>query len=282
MATTKKVTKVSGGDNIPQNPTFVPTAEAKGKATQLRLYAVLLWILAIAAEVGAIFVLLKSAKPIVTSTWIWMISLIVVDAILVAIGSQLWKKSNRLDPASKREKVKFFIQNQLGVIITIIAFLPLVLFIFTNKDLDGKQKGIIGGIAVIAMIIAGISSVDFNPPSVEEYSQQSTYVKELMDADHVFWTKSGTKYHLYDDCQYLKSDRTTEIFEGGTVADAYANNSRIKPNINSLCSACEKRAAKAKGWTDEQLQEAKDKVLNSVKNAGTLLNNSEPKEKSEE
>jgi len=270
--TTKKITKVSGGAATPQKPTFVPTAEAKGKATQLRLFAILLWILAIAAEVGAIWVLLKSAKPIQTNTWIWMIGLIVVDLILVIIGSQLWKKANRLDPASEKEPIKFFLQNQLGVIISVIAFLPLVVLIFTNKDLDGKQKGILGGIAAIALIVAGLASVDYNPPSVEKYTEQSTYVQELIGADHVFWTKSGTKYHLYNDCQYLKSDRTTEIFEGGTVADACANNSRIKPDMSSLCSACEKRAAKEKGWTEEQLQQAKDKAINAVQNTENQTN----------
>jgi len=264
---TKKITKVGGGENTPQQTTFVPTAEAKGKATQLRLFAVLFWVLAIAAEAGAIFVLIKSAKPIETNTWIWMIGLIVIDLILVIIGSQIWKKANRLDPASRKDTVKFFLQNQLGVIISVIAFLPLVILIFTNKDLDGKQKGILGGIAAVALIIAGIASADFNPPSVEEYSKQSTFVQELIGTDHVYWTKSGTKFHLYSDCQYLKSDRTTEIFEGGTVADAYANNSRIKPEMSSLCSACEKRAAKEKGWTDEQLQQAKNAVINAVQNS---------------
>lgn len=271
---TKKITKVGGGESAPQSATFVPTAEAKGKATQLRLFAVLLWVLAIAAEVGAIFVLTKCAKPIETKTWIWMIGLIVVDLILVIIGSMLWKKANRLDPAARKDKVKFFLQNQLGVIISIIAFLPLIVLIFTNKDLDGKQKGILGGIVVLALIIAGLSSADFNPPSVEEYSQQSTFVKELMGDDHVYGTKSGSKYHLYEDCQYLKSDRTTELFEG-TVADLYAHNSKIKPEMSSLCSACEKRAAREKGWTDEQLQQAKEKALHAVQNA---VNTEEPTE----
>ena len=238
--TTKKITKVDGGESTPQKPTFVPTVEAKGRATQLRLYSVLLWVLAIAAEVGAIFVLLKSAKPIVTSTWIWMISLIVVDAILVFVGSQLWKKANRLDPASKKEKVKFFLQNQLGVIITIIAFLPLIILIFTNKDLDGKQKGIIGGIAVILMIIVGISSADFNPPSVEEYTEQTSRIEELTGGNSVYWTKSGTRYHIYEDCQHINTNRTDEIFEG-TVAKA-----RELKNITELCKTCENKAEKAK------------------------------------
>ncbi len=146
MATTKKVTKVSNGESshlTSQKQAFIPTAEAKGKAKKLRLFAVLFWILAFAAEAGAIYVLIKSAKPIETNTWIWLIGLIVVDLILVIVGSQIWKKSNRLDPASKSDKTRFFIQNQLGVIISVIAFLPLVLLIFTNKNLDGKQKGIL-------------------------------------------------------------------------------------------------------------------------------------------
>jgi len=237
---TKKITKVGGDDDAPQKATFVPTAEAKGQATQLRLFACLLWVLAIGAEVGAILVLLKSAKPIVTNTWIWMIALVVIDLILVIIGSQLWKKSNRLDPASRKEPVKFFLQNQLGVIISIIAFLPLIILIFTNKDLDGKQKGILGGIVAIALIIAGISSADFNPPSVEQYSQQTSRVEELTGGNHVYWTKSGTKYHIYEDCPSINTNRTEEIFEG-SVAKA-----RELKNITELCKICEKRAEKEK------------------------------------
>ena len=238
----KKITKVSGGDETPQQKsTFVPTPEAKGQATQLRLFSCLLWVLAIAAEVGAILVLIKSAKPIETSTWIWMIVFIVVDLILVIVGSQLWKKANRLDPASKKDTVKFFLQNQLGVIISVIAFLPLVILIFTNKDLDGKQKGILGGIAAIALIIAGISSADFNPPSVEQYSQQTSRVEELTGGNNVYWTKSGTKYHIYQDCPSINTNRTDEIFNG-TVAQA-----RALKNITELCKICEKRAMKEKG-----------------------------------
>ena len=260
MATEKKVTKVNSGGSTPQKATFVPSAENKGKATQLRVIAGILWFLAICAQVGAISLIFK-----VPVNMMWIIILIVVDLILVIIGSLLWKKSNRLDPASEKNKFKFFMQSQLGLVTAIIAFLPLIIFIFfTNNKLDGKQKGILGGIAAAALVIAGLVGTDFNPPSQEKYAEQSAYVQELMGVDHVYWTKSGTKYHLFDDCQYLKSDRTTEIFEGGTIADAYAHNSKIKPNIGSLCSACEKRAAREKGWTEEQLQQAKEKALNMV------------------
>jgi len=255
MATTKKVTQVSGGENTPQNapqkPTFVPTAEAKGKATQLRLFAVIAWVVAIAAEIGAILVLIKSAKPIGTSTWVWMIALIVIDLIFVVIGSQLWKKANRLDPASRQDKTRFFLQNQLGVIVSVIAFLPLVILIFTNKDLNGKQKGILGGIAALALLIAGISSADFNPPSVEQYTEQTNRVEWLNNGqNHVYWTKSGTVYHLYDDCPHINTNRTQEIFEG-TVAQA-----RELKNITNLCKTCEKRAIDEKGLKESDYNPA--------------------------
>jgi len=255
MATTKKVTKVSGG-NAPQKSTFVPTAEAKAQAGKFRMYGVLLWILAIVAEVIAMVILFKKDPEIALSTGsrIALIAILLVDLVLLIAGSWFWKKANRFDPASKQNVLKFFFQNQLGVVVAVIAFLPVVILAFIKKEY------LVGAIAALFMVGGGLASADWNPPSQEEYASQSTYVQELMGADQVFGTKSGSKYHLYDDCQYLKSDKTTEIFSG-TVADLYANNSRIKPEISSLCSACEKRAAKAKGWTDEQLKEAKDKAF---------------------
>ncbi len=236
MATQKKVTRVSGGESAPQSTTFVPTADAKRRAGSSRTLAILLWIAAIAAEAGAIYVLLTSAKPLTNSSWAWMIGLIVVDLILVIVGSSLWKKANRLDPASRADKTRFFIQNQLGVIVSVIAFLPLVLLAFTNKELSGKEKGILGGIAAVALVIAGLASADFNPPSVEEYSEQTARIEELTGTNLVFWTKAGTRYHIYDDCPYINTDRTDEIFSG-TVAQA-----RELKNITQLCSYCEHRA----------------------------------------
>jgi hypothetical protein len=243
---TKKITHVGGGGNrTPLKGTFVPTAEAKGKAAKLRLFSVLLWMLALAAETGAIYVLITCAKPIETISWIWMVGLIAVDLILVIVGSSLWKRANRLTPASKKDKVRFFLQNQFGVIVAVIAFLPLVIFIFTNKDLDGKTKGILGGVALIAMLVAVLASADFNPPSIEEYTEQTNRVEELMGYNSVYWTKSGTKYHLYDDCQHINTIRTDEIF-CGTVAQA-----RELKNITELCKTCENKAERGKAILNE-------------------------------
>ncbi len=240
--TTKKLIHVEGGEissstTAGETKSFVPSGESKGKAKSLRLFAILSWIVAIGFEIGAIL-MLKNV-PVNTTG---LIVLIAADLIFAVIGSLLWKKSNRLDPASEKEKFKFFVQNQLGAIISVIVFLPLVILIFTNKDMDKKQKGIAGAVAVVALLIAGVTGVDFNPPSQEQYTEQTAQVESLNNGvNHVFWTKSGTSYHLYSDCSYINTDRTVEIFEG-TVAQA-----RELKNITDLCDRCGNRAVKEKG-----------------------------------
>jgi hypothetical protein len=217
------------------NYTWEATAESKGKAKSLRLFAMLAWIVAIGLEIWAIIML--KTPPI---SMAWLIGLIVVDLGLVILGSVLWKKSNRLDPASEKDKTRFFIQNQLGVIVSVIAFLPLVVLIFTNKDLNGKQKGILGSVAVVAMLIASIIGIDFNPASIEQYTTQTQEVEVLMGTNKVFWTESGTSYHLFHDCSYINSDRTKAIFDG-TVAKA-----RELKNITDICDRCKHRVEKEK------------------------------------
>jgi dipeptide/tripeptide permease len=217
------------------NYTWQATAESKGKAKSLRLFAILAWAVAIGLEIWAIIML--KTPPI---SMAWLIGLIVVDLGFVILGSVLWKKSNRLDPASEKDKTRFFIQNQLGVIISVIAFLPLVVLIFTNKDLNGKQKGILGSVAVVAMLIASIVGIDFNPASIEQYTEQTKEVEVLMGTNKVFWTESGTSYHLFHDCSYINSDRTKAIFDG-TVAKA-----RELKNITDICDRCKHRVEKEK------------------------------------
>ncbi len=75
--------------------------------------------------------------------------MLVVIAVFAIAGSMMWKTANKHDPASKSEPVKFFVQNQLGAIITVLAFLPLIVLIFMDKDMDPKNKKIAGGIGVV-------------------------------------------------------------------------------------------------------------------------------------
>lgn len=246
----KKITKV-GEDISPTSQVtgkFVPTAESKGKATQLRVIAGILWLLAIGVQVAAISMLFK--QPV---NMTWIIILIVIDLALAVTGSILWKKSNRLDPASEKNKFMFFMQSQLGLVVAVIAFLPLIVFILTSKNLDTKQKGILGSIAGVALLIAGITGVDFNPPSVEQYTEQTQRVEELSGNNLVYWTKSGTKYHLFDDCHTINKDATTEIFEGSVA------NARELKNITELCKFCENKAAKGQGANStNELQEEEE------------------------
>ncbi len=235
--TKKKIIRVEGGETASGDvKPFVASAESKARAGKLRFFSVISWLVAIGLEVGAILLLRK--PPVQT---VWLVVLIVADLLFAVLGSLMWKKANRLDPASEKQPVRFFIQNQLGAIITVIAFLPLVILIFTSKDLKGKQKGLLGGVAVVAMLIAGYVGIDFNPPSQEQYAQQTAQVETLTGANHVYWTKSGSKYHLFSDCQHINTRKTDEIFEG-TVAQA-----RELKNISELCKTCEGRWTREKG-----------------------------------
>lgn len=237
--TPKKITKV--GDHATATTsseprTFTPTAESAGKAKQFRVISIILWAIAIGLE---IFGILKLRDVPINMPL--LIGIIVGMLVLVVIANVLWKKANRFDPASEKNKTKFFIQNQLGLIISVIAFLPMVILIFTNKNMTGKQKGIIGSIAAAALVIAGLTGTDFNPVSKEQYAEQTAKVEELNNGvNSVYWTPSGRSYHLFQDCGYINGKRTNEIFQG-TVANA-----RELKKITDLCDRCQNKAKKAK------------------------------------
>src|SRR3954463_6009066 len=138
-------------------------------AKRLRLFAVLSWIVAIGGEVVGI-VLLRQHKfdhgnlPL-------LVGLLVGIAIFAVAGSLMWKAANRQDPARQSDTARFFFQNQLGAIITVIAFLPLLVLIFMDKDMDPKNKKIAGGVGILLAGLATLIVVEFNPASVEQYTQ---------------------------------------------------------------------------------------------------------------
>jgi hypothetical protein len=141
----------------------------KAAATRLRIFAAISWVVAIGTEIAGI-VLLRQHKfdhgnlPL-------LIGLLVIIAVFAIAGSLMWKAANKHDPASKSEPAKFFVQNQLGAIITVLAFLPLIVLVFMDKDMDPKNKKIAGGIGAALAVAATLIGVDFNPPSVEQYTQ---------------------------------------------------------------------------------------------------------------
>ncbi|WP_332643268.1 hypothetical protein [Aeromicrobium sp.] len=231
------------------------SAESEAKAKKNRLLAFLLWGLGIAVEIGAIFGLLLNksileekatvdAKGVLTTdnafpTWAFalLIGLLVLDAILVIIGSMLWKKANELDPASEQQKVKFFIQNQLGAFIPIIAFLPIIILIFLNKDMGKTQKGIAGAVGIVVALAAVALGIDFNPASVEKYTADKQAVIQLLGEDKVYYAGGGEVYHVCGDV----SDLADSTVESGTTADAVAaGKARLTLKLGSELEACDR------------------------------------------
>jgi hypothetical protein len=156
------------------------TQGQKGRATRLRLFAALCWVIAIGGEIYGI-VLLRQHKfdhgnlPL-------LIGILVGIAIFAIAGSLLWKAANKQDPARESEPFRFFVQNQLGAIITLIAFLPLVVLIFMDKDMDPKNKKIAGGVGAVLAVAATLIGVSWNPPSVEKYTQDMNTCAEQIKA----------------------------------------------------------------------------------------------------
>jgi hypothetical protein len=145
------------------------TQGQKSSATRLRIFAAIAWIIAIAGEIAGI-VLLRQHKfdhgnlPL-------LIGILAGIAIFAIAGSLMWKAANKYDPARESNKAKFFFQNQLGAIITVIAFLPLLVLIFMDKDMDPKNKKIAGGVGAVLAVAATLIGVSWNPPSVEQYTK---------------------------------------------------------------------------------------------------------------
>jgi hypothetical protein len=188
----------------------------KSSAARLRIFAAIAWIIAIGTEIAGV-VMLRQHKfdhgnlPL-------LIGLLVVIAIFAIAGSLMWKQANKHDPARQSDTARFFFQNQLGAIITVIAFLPLIVLIFMDKDMDPKNKKIAGGIGVVLAAVATLIGVDFNPPSVEQYTQ------DMNKCAAEIKTGQPTK-----DCSPEVADQAKAIAaDSKTVADA--TKSAANPN----------------------------------------------------
>jgi hypothetical protein len=145
------------------------THDQASAAKRLRLFAALSWAIAIAGEVVGIILLYKHKFD--HGNLPLLIGILVGIAIFAIAGSLMWKAANKQDPARESDRARFFFQNQLGAIITLIAFLPLIVLIFMDKDMDPKNKKIAGGIGAVLAIVATLIGVSWNPPSVEQYTQ---------------------------------------------------------------------------------------------------------------
>jgi len=214
--------------------TFTASPEAKANAKKFRTYAIIGWTVAMIAQVLAIMKLIND------ETLIALIAAIVVILGIAFFSGNFWKKSNKLDPTSEKNSLRFFFQNQLGAIMGVLCFLPLVISIFTSNTISGKTKAIAGTAASAAMTAAGISGAEFDPASKEKYTKeiqaQNKDAESVgINTNKVYWSKAGNKYHAYNDCQYIK---------GKSLSSGSIKKSWEEKGISELCKVCRKRSAK--------------------------------------
>ena len=202
----------------------------KERAKNKRILAIVLWVIAILFEVIGILRLSGIINLFSNlSVTAFLIICILLDLAFFISGSLLWKKANHIDPVSEKDKTKFWIINNLGTILSVLAFLPLIIFVLTNKDLDKKSKSIVTVVAVVALLIAGVTSYDFNPVSKEQLEKAEKEVLNVSESGKVYWAPHSKKYHVDPDCPAFSQSET--VYEG-TVKQAYEH------NLTDPCRRC--------------------------------------------
>ena len=223
----KKIVAADSGKVVEAGSRKKKAAAPVGNATGLRVGAVALWVVALAFEVVALFILNGKINLTFMPSLYQIIIALVLDLICVIIGSQLWKKANHIKPASEKNKLLFWLWNNMGLIVCAIAFIPFVILTLTNKNADKKTKTIATVVAIIALLIGGVASYDFNPVSEE---QQQAAIEAI--SDDVYWSPFGKVYHTHDDCQSLNK---TDTLTYGNVEEAIAD------GRTRLCAFCAKK-----------------------------------------
>lgn len=230
---TQKEVREEADRRVREGTGWRATPEAKGKAKTLRIIAAILWAVAIVLEaVGIWYILTQDVR---TDWFLWaLLGLLVVIGILTIIGSQLWKKANDHDPASRQEPVRYFVQNQLGAIIPVIAFLPIIIVLLLSKNVDPRTKGIAGAVGGVLLVAAVLLGWDWNPESQESRTEEeivnegqideyTAIVEQLTGKNEVAWTPAGDVYHLCTDASAVNQQSAANEIRVGTVADAHAD-----------------------------------------------------------
>ena len=229
----KTADKKPQGSNLQQ-------AKPKGSSTGYRIGAIALWVVALGLEIVAIMILLGKIKMnfLGLSSLGQIIVFLVLDLICVVIGSQLWKKANHISPMSKKNPTLFWIWNNMGLIVSVACFLPFIIIALSNKNTDKKTRVVATVVAIIALLIAGLASYDWNPVSKEELEAATNTI-----TGDVYWAPFGKVYHTHEDCQALNH---TDTLTYGSVDQA------IAANRTRLCSFCAKRDDITNLATDEK------------------------------
>ena len=212
----REFVKASTGATKKRSTAVVSPAD-KSSAITKRIFSIILWVVALLAEVGAVLILNKTWYVPDDKFTLFLIGLVVLDLVLVVIGALLWKGANRLNPPSKKNKFTFYLWSQMGLIAAIICFLPLIILLLKNKDMDAKTKKLVSIVAAVALVIASLLSVDFSPTSSEDLAAAQELATEVGDGS-AYWTPFGKSYHLDPDCGTLLNSAT---IYSGTVEEAF-------------------------------------------------------------
>ncbi len=223
----KKIVAADTGETVEAGSRKKKAAAPVGNAGGLRAGAIILWVVALVFEILAVMVLIGKINLKFMPSLYQIIAFLVLDLICVIIGSTLWKKANHIKPASEKNKLKFWLWNNMGLIVCAVAFIPFVILALTNKEADKKTKAIATVVAVIALLIGGVASYDWNPVSEE---QQQAAMEAI--SDDVYWSPFGKVYHTHEDCSSLNQSDTLTY---GTVEQAIAE------GRTRLCSFCAKK-----------------------------------------
>ena len=216
MAEKKKHNFVQSGTNNvtadkPQQTTHtLNQARPVGNATGYRLGAIGLWVAAFICEVLAVLILFGKINLKFMPTLGQLILFIILDLVFLIIGSQLWKKANHIKPMSEKNPTLFWMWNNMGVIVAVVCFCPLIILLLTNKNLDKRTK-------TIATVVS--------------QEQQQAAIQEL-EGTTVYWAPFGKVYHTHEDCGALNQ---TDTLTYGDVEQAIAE------GRTRICSFCAKR-----------------------------------------
>lgn len=178
----------------------------RATANKQRVIAGVLWALAIIAEIVAIWTFNNFSV-------LWpSLAAIIADAALCIVAASLWKKANDIDPPKGR-----FWKNQFGVIMCLIAFIPIgYVLLKGSKNMPAGAKKIISIVAAVAFIFTMGMSIDYNPMTQSDLDMAEQL--SIENGGDVYWGKYSKSYHFDADCQTLLNSK--EVFHG-TLQDAF-------------------------------------------------------------
>ena len=111
--------------------------------------------------------------------------------------------------------------------------------------MDKRTKTIAGIVAIIALLIGGLASYDFNPVSSEqleaaraEILANGNYDTNKKGEPVVYWVKNSKKYHINSNCSAINRSNSTSDIYRGTIDAAY------QKGLTEPCRICIKAMEK--------------------------------------